>query len=68
MTPIIRKCGKIEGIYFHWFLKKDKKNEKMSLKNEPKSVVSIASRYWFWNLLFVSALQLLIVLLVIITK
>jgi len=22
MTPIARKCGKIEGIYFHWFLKK----------------------------------------------
>jgi len=51
MTPIARKCGKIEGIYFHWILKKDKmKNENISLKNEPKSAVSIACRYWFWYL------------------
>jgi len=26
MTPIARKCGKIEGIYFHGFFKK--KDEK----------------------------------------
>jgi len=51
MTPIARKCGKIEGIYFHVFKKKKKtKNENISLKNEPKSAVFIACRYWFWYL------------------